>query len=401
MKTFCKVPFFGLSAKHDGQASICCNINDYKGITKTGTVDAPGNEVFNLHTDSFNDIWNSGYMRDFRNKMLTGGYETACQRCISHEKNGVRTMRKKYNSHFTDHDTEVRIHQHNHGHLVSLPQWYDFRFSIVCDSSCAMCGPSSSSFLFKDWSKYSDLLDDANRNKLKKAKTHYKKSLANTKFIEQVKNNLDKIKFFEFRGGEPLVDRDVMKFITDISNTKYAKDIRIDIVTNGQRFPEHFIETLNKFKAGYLRYSIDGFDKVNEFIRWPAKWSQCIKTLDLIKQLHSNWDIKIITTMQVYNVLNVGNLLLYLENNTDYSVISNAVWGVDHLSPYMMPLETRRLYAASIADKFPTFANIIAKDVNISSPKLIEQLKLHNKLMERSRNINVLDVIPEMSFINE
>ena len=53
------------------------------------------------------------------------------------------------------------------------------------------------------------------------------KGVDNSKII--LETILDKIKFFEFRGGEPLVDRDVMKFITDISNTKYAKDIRIDM----------------------------------------------------------------------------------------------------------------------------------------------------------------------------
>jgi len=42
MKPFCNVPFVGLSARHDGTAKICCNINKSEGITKTGTYDNPG-----------------------------------------------------------------------------------------------------------------------------------------------------------------------------------------------------------------------------------------------------------------------------------------------------------------------------------------------------------------------
>ena len=159
MKPFCNVPFVGLSARHDGTAKICCNINKSEGITKTGTYDNPGSEKFNLNIDNFHDIWNSEYMKDFRNKMLTGGFDKACSRCITHNNQGVFTMRKKYNSHFDPIEIEKRVGQHQAGHSVSLPQWYDFRFSIACDSSCTMCGPGSSNFLFKDWKKHSKFLD--------------------------------------------------------------------------------------------------------------------------------------------------------------------------------------------------------------------------------------------------
>lgn len=401
MKPFCNVPFVGLSARHDGTAKICCNINKSEGITKTGTYDNPGSEKFNLNLDNFQDIWNSEYMKDFRNKMLTGGFDKACSRCITHNNQGVFTMRKKYNSHFDPSEIEKRVEQHQAGHSVSLPQWYDFRFSIACDSSCTMCGPGSSNFLFKDWRKHSKFLDKDKIDQIDKAKSHYKLSIANSDFIKQVKNNLDKINFFEFRGGEPLVDRDVMDFITDVSHTQYAKNIRIDIVTNGQQFPKHFIPILNKFKKGYLRYSIDGFDRVNEYIRYPAKWSKCENTLNLLSDLHENWDIKIISTLQVYNILNIGKLLEYLDDKYQYKVISNSVWGVDHLSPYVMPLEKRIKYAKTLEDRFPNFAKIIKKDVEVKDPQILEKLRNHNKLMEASRGKKVTDAIPEMQFLYE
>ena len=111
MKPFCNVPFVGLSARHDGTAKICCNINKSEGITKTGTYDNPGSEKFNLNIDNFQDIWNSEYMKDFRNKMLTGGFDTACSRCITHNNQGVFTMRKKYNSHFDPIEIEKRVEE--------------------------------------------------------------------------------------------------------------------------------------------------------------------------------------------------------------------------------------------------------------------------------------------------
>jgi len=400
MKPFCNVPFVGLSARHDGSAKICCNINDSAGITKTGTYDKPGKKKFDLNKDDFSEIWNSEYMKDFRNKMLNGGFDKACSRCITHDQQGVFTMRKKYNSHFKSEDIKQRIQEHLDNQTVSLPQWYDFRFSIVCDSSCTMCGPGSSNFLFKDWRKHSAHLDKSKLSQIENAKSHYKLSIADSKFIEQVKNNLDKINFFEFRGGEPLVDRDVVKFITDVSETSHAKNIRIDIVTNGQQFPEKFIDILNKFKKGYLRFSIDGYGKVNEYIRYPAKWENCERTLKLLKKLHKDWDIKIISTLQVYNICNIGKLLKYLDENYGYPVISNSVWGVDHLSPYIMPLELRQEYAKTLQD-YPTFANIIKKDIQIKKTSILEKLKWHNSLMGASRGKNVVDVIPEMKFLYE
>ena len=120
-----------------------------------------------------------------------------------------------------------------------------------------------------------------------------------------------------------------------------------------------------------------------------------------MSDLHENWDIKIISTLQVYNILNIGKLLEYLDDKYQYKVISNSVWGVDHLSPYVMPLEKRIKYAKTLEDRFPNFAKIIKKDVEVKDPQILEKLRNHNKLMEASRGKKVTDAIPEMQFLYE
>ena len=75
--------------------------------------------------------------------------------------------------------------------------------------------------------------------------------------------------FMEFRGGEVFADKPSVGFIDSIGDTKYAKNIPLDISTNATLLTENVIDVLNKFGGGTLRFSIDSFDDEDEYIRFP------------------------------------------------------------------------------------------------------------------------------------
>ena len=73
---FCAFPFKHLVIGPEGTARVCCITNDK--VTEHG---AP----MSLNSHSFDEIWNSAYMRNFRRGMLKGERISACEACYQSE----------------------------------------------------------------------------------------------------------------------------------------------------------------------------------------------------------------------------------------------------------------------------------------------------------------------------
>ena len=78
-------------------------------------------------------------------------------------------------------------------------------------------------------------------------------------------------------GGEVFADKSHVKFIDSIGDTKHAKNIPIDISTNATLITEEVVNVLNKFAGGTPRFSIDSFEKEDEYIRYLQHWQSVYK----------------------------------------------------------------------------------------------------------------------------
>jgi sulfatase maturation enzyme AslB (radical SAM superfamily) len=121
-----------------------------------------------------------------------------------------------------------------------------------------------------------------------------------------------------FAGGEPLIIPQSFDFLRKIIELGFAKNITLTYNTNLTVIPPQAYEIWPHFKGVFLTISLDGYDAVNHYIRYPARWADLEKNMKTIETEHEKLNVtsaSIHATIQVYNVLRLTEMFNYLEKN--------------------------------------------------------------------------------------
>ena len=82
-------------------------------------------------------------------------------------------------------------------------------------------------------------------------------------------------------GGEPFLSKSFLKFIDNLYQWDFCKNITIVIYTNTTFVPKiKFIKALEKFKSVSLQLSIDSVGKRNDFLRSGSDWKTVEQVAD-------------------------------------------------------------------------------------------------------------------------
>ncbi|MCJ8277266.1 MAG: twitch domain-containing radical SAM protein, partial [Bdellovibrionales bacterium] len=236
-------------------------------------------------------------------------------------------------------------------------QWLEVRFSTICNLRCVMCSPSLSTSLYKEFDDNFDKLSPRQKGSLNIAKKYFGSGhLKDSEFfMKEIKKIAQESRFFEFRGGEILQDTKMMEFIEELSFYDNAKNIYVDITTNGIGLNSKHIEILNRFYGGKLKMSIDAFGKENEYIRYPSKWNMTIKGMKAMKDLHDKWTPYIQATLSVFQAPTIVKLLDFLDEyerneNPNIRINITKVRGFDHLMLNLLPLSLRQKSSKEVSE---------------------------------------------------
>ena len=226
------------------------------------------------------------YLSDVRNKWAQGQWPSECHNCKKAEQSGVNSRRIGSNQWYKDHgldDTNID--------LIRL----DFWTGDICNLACVICGPANSS----QWKQ---------ELKFPIEQSH---STVN-KFWAEL--DLSKIKFIHFNGGEPLLSKEHIKFLTAIPN---KSEVYVNYNTNGTIQPSgHLIELWSQFRLVQLDISIDDVEERFEYQRYPAKWDHLVKNLQwFINNLPGNCMFSTNTSVGILNHDNIDTLMLWLKEN--------------------------------------------------------------------------------------
>lgn len=175
--------------------------------------------------------------------------------------------------------------------------FYDIRIDNKCNLACISCNPKNSSL----WSKELDipiknLKEQFDYEKLKKAKKIY------------------------LAGGEPLIIEKYLNLIKEISINN--PHIELVINTNLTNLPEDILKCFEKIHSVNLTISIDAYGKVNEYHRYPLKWSKFITNLDKIKNSNCSLNFNtVVDAVSVFGMEKFKNLENYV-SSWNLSVLS-------------------------------------------------------------------------------
>ncbi len=452
---FCVAPFVALNSRGEGDLRVCCSILKMdRGVMKGRTLEENNElfrdgqkymalereEFFNLGEDKFADVWNDTFYRDLRRKMINGEYIENCEFCYAMEDRGLSSKRIGRNKMFLgnkDGDFEnvepkqrhlqtqaaIRQARENDGACAPTPKWLEVRFSTICNLSCAMCSPGLSTTLFNEYKRNYDKLSFIQRNSLalaQKVKSE-EGGLRNSEFFrEQLKDLSKDIEFFEFRGGEVLRDKEMLRYIDEVSQTPNARNIRFDITSNGIGLAPGFIETLNRMGGGWFKLSIDAYGEQNEWIRYPSKWPQTLSALEVMHGLKPEWFKIVQATVGAYQAPDIDKLLVYLDDfaskrKSELYLSISRVRGFPHMVSSLVSGEARARAAVRVKEfartsylcSLPGPAGATNRDAvegliqvllepQEDQPKRVSELLDHVKALDNIRGTNAFALFPHL-----
>ena len=323
--------------------------------------------------DGLEGYWNSWGLREVRRKMLTGRKVSECEWCYYDESIGKISKRQgsnidwlkknRYGRYTRDILDRVEKSKTNGYRVEKSPLRLDIRSKNTCNLKCRMCVPRSSS-----------KIEQEQREMLKGGGTSFididylkmdKKFFNWHKNSKQIWNTVYKwspgIKSLYFTGGEPTLIKEIWDFIDYLKEKDLAKNINLDFNTNCTQNPDRLIETFDIFRSIEIMFSIDGFKEVNDYIRFPSKWTEIES--NIIKMMNSKKDntyLYFAFAIQVYNILDLPQLLQWISRLPDE-------YGDDILRPIMLFR--------------PDFLNIdiLPKNVKKTALLKLEQISFSNK----------------------
>jgi sulfatase maturation enzyme AslB (radical SAM superfamily) len=323
---------------------VCCS-----GTGAANTLrDAQGNP---LHAGQFltdEQLLNSPNLKEIRLAMLRGEWPAVCERCRLSEEAVAVSIRRHMNERFGKRMGEALSWTREDGTLDRPEVRYaDIRLGNVCNLTCRMCGPWASRLwadLHNEVRPACDRLPIAHLAEFK-----YQNWVKRQPVQWLIEQCLPTVESLHFAGGEPLIIPEMVEALETCVQSGRADRIDLSFNTNITVLPEKVTRLWPHFRTISLLCSVDGFGKLNEYIRRPSKWKDIDRNLHLLDERFEEWHLCSVicsVTVQIYNVLQLGELYGYL--STSFRRVSpipqlTPLYYPSYLSAQILPEKVRNL----------------------------------------------------------
>lgn len=256
-KSFCAYPWIAYS-KSSGTGLTTCSRNNIK-ITDA--------------TESLTDWKNNKNFNEIRQKMLDGELlPNRCATCYEYEDRGLTGYRTHDSLDFI---SKLELETIDDLKNIEKPYYYDIRLGNACNLMCRMCTPVHSSLIYKEFEENPELAIDG-----QEIDPNYTYSSIDVIDIESLTNK----HMVYLTGGEPTVMKEVYTFMRKCVEMNKV-DFRFSLGTNAQYFSKPFIDLAKKFKYMHFSVSIDGYGKVNDYIRWQSDFATIISNCHMLESI--------------------------------------------------------------------------------------------------------------------
>ncbi len=274
----------------------------------------------NLNNYSIEEIWNSDHFKDTRKKMLKGECIKRCNYCYQQERSNLPSHRLDENNIWFQRFTEQKIihllkSTNDDGVLSVQPSTIDLRPGNICNLKCVICSPVESSAWYNDAQFLSkNLTTEAKYDwKFKSDASNANYSwFSQPRIIKELIELIPSISHVIFGGGEPLLLKEHDQFIREAINSGHAQNMELRYHTNGSILNSDHIEEWKHFKHVQVMLSIDGTEEINNYIRFPSKWSKYLDALQLLDNSHDNIEPQILSSISLLNFPYISDFATWL-----------------------------------------------------------------------------------------
>jgi len=309
MDKFCSLAFGSISSGEFNKSRVCCN-------NPSPVLDDSGSPIL-VNETNLDGILNSKIHKEIRKSMLNGESHSSCERCWSVEDNGGLSYRQIWNSEFKSDLKELKENCFEDGTLKKLKIVYlDATLGNKCNLICRMCNPNSSNLWIPESNKFNiwGPVDD---------ETDFIWFSLGDITLENTIKNFSDLKHINFLGGEPLIIDEHLNFLEMLVEAKLSRKISLSYNTNLTTIPKKFMGVWKKFQRISLGISVDGYDKVNDYIRYPIKWEKITKNIKELSLYHDeiNLDLSIHSTFQLLNIYYIEEFLEWVYSLGEYGFV--------------------------------------------------------------------------------
>lgn len=366
------------------------------------------------------------HMAPLRQQLLQGNQLAGCNECYQMEQHGKISGRQRQLlktgvqlQYFDKSVVSSPWYQHwsqnyQTGVTDQLPQDWQIDLGNYCNSSCVFCSPSDSSRLAAEW-KSIGLIQQMPLPNWTDDPALVKK------FIDVIKQSRN-IQYLHFIGGETIITPAFKTLLKSLIETGLNKTATVGFTTNLTVWNQEIADLLCEFSGVNLGMSVEAFDKVNDYIRWPSKLEQTIESRDRWIKLgrEQNWLMQFRTTPTMLSVSKLLSIYQYAYQEKISVESCNFLQRPDYLRPSVLPRQYRDQCINQMQQWLTGYQFSNEQVVNTRNPHLVQQQIMQDlqsyvnyfvnepdesyrlpdavkflKLLESSRKNTVLDYLPE------
>lgn len=375
-KNFCPSPWFHMRITNNGGMTYCRWAD--KNITEVNIRDVDPQSFFQQH------------MAGVRTTMLQGEPVEGCNTCYQMETHNKVSGRQKQLL-----KIGVRVEQFEKT-MASSPwvsalasekftQWpQDWQIDLGnhCNSACIFCHPNASSRLATEWKRigFIDQLPAPNWTD---------DPVLVNQFIAILEAS-PHIQYLHFIGGETLITPAFQTILEALIKSGLNHTATIGLTTNLITWNQPVVDLLSQFAGVNLGMSIESFDSVNDYVRWPATIPKIHQYLDqwiAIARDH-NWLMQLRTTP---TVLTIDSLLSVYQYAWDRSMAIESCNFLDQpecMRPSVLPLSHRgpiidrmESWIAEHGTNSKTIVN--TRDPSVARQQIVQDLQSYVNYLKR------------------
>ena len=422
--TFCVYPWMEFIVGPTTQMKLCC--------IAQGALKAESGEIYETEKFSLNEVWNGYGMREVRKKMLSGEKVWACGHCYYQESLGRTSYRESFNREWLNGPSgeeiirRVEASRTNGWKVDSPPLYLDIRPGNLCNLKCRMCNPGNSSKIYQEQKElleekkeeFTPLIETAYFNKDKVSFHNWNE---NPDLWKTIRSWLPGVKKLYFTGGEPTLIQRNWELLDYVKKTGLSGNIHLDFNLNCTHVPDKLLDTFESFCGVCLNLSVDGYGKVQEYIRYPSSWDVVEQNIRrILKRKNDRVSIYFSPVVQVYNILDLTELLSWvdgLQEEFGYSIHHALIFCTvpSFLDIAVLPQnvrsralkriqEYRNTYKGSDSFLIECLESIqtILKTQFKNSTKNLKQLFQYTRILDEKRGEHFKEVLPELNqLLNE
>lgn len=256
----------------------CPRLKHFVRLNSDGSLGKCGHMIGAERFESIDAMHNSEWLTRVQKDMEGDGWAPECQRCERSEKVNGDSVRIK------------SIKRHN----ILKKERDDYlivggTLDNICNSACQTCNPNLST-------------------KIGSLETPNYKSVDNfPRFWELPEHRILEL---DINGGEPTASPNYKKILR-----KLPTNIRIvRMNTNGSRMINELEDILKKGVVAIVTLSLDGVDRVHDYVRWPIKWHKYNENVERyieLRERYKNLYLDFWTTVSSLNLHDFANIQTY------------------------------------------------------------------------------------------